>query len=49
MILREDGGLTMAKSAKFNVIDPAKEFLDLFDPGEAEGIPLQDGEDLRPQ
>ena len=49
MILREDGGLTVAKSVKFNVIDPAKEFPDIFLPGEAEGVPVQDEEDQKPQ
>ena len=49
VILREDGGLTVAKSVKFNVIDPAKEFPDIFLPGEAEGVPVQEEEDQKPQ
>ena len=35
VILRDDGGLTVAKGVRFNVIDPIKEFPDLFPPGEA--------------
>ncbi|CAE7540315.1 RE1 [Symbiodinium sp. CCMP2592] len=49
VILREDGGLTVAKSVKFNVIDPAKEFPDLFLPGEADGVQLRDGEEVKSQ
>ncbi|CAE7797213.1 RE1 [Symbiodinium sp. CCMP2592] len=39
LIVREDGGLTVAKSVKFNVVDPAKEFKDLITPAVAEGLP----------
>ena len=44
-ILRDDGGLTVAKGVRFNVIDPAKEFPDLFPPGEALEVPAKDQEE----
>ena len=38
IILREDGGLTVAKSVKFNVVDPAKDLPDLLQPGITEDL-----------
>eukprot|EP00439_Symbiodinium_sp_Y106_P006524 s4409_g1.t1 len=39
LIVREDGGLTIAKSVKFNVVDPLKDMKDLLPPAVAEGLP----------
>ena len=39
LIVREDGGLTVAKSVKFNITDPTKELKDLVSPAIAEGLP----------
>ena len=39
IILREDGGLTIAKSVKFNVVNPEVECKDLLSPATAEGLP----------
>ncbi|CAE7446981.1 RE1 [Symbiodinium sp. CCMP2592] len=44
LILREDGGLTIAKSVKFNVINPKDELPDLLSPAEADG--LREGDDV---
>ncbi|CAE7495091.1 RE2 [Symbiodinium sp. CCMP2592] len=49
LILREDGGLTIAKSVKFNVIDPEKDLRYLLPPATAQGVSLSDGEDDEPQ
>ena len=49
VILREDGGLTVAKSVKFNVVNPEREFPDLFMPGEAEEVKEPEGAEGRPQ
>ncbi|OLP98027.1 Retrovirus-related Pol polyprotein from transposon TNT 1-94 [Symbiodinium microadriaticum] len=38
IILREDGGLTIAKSVKFNVVDPTKDLPDLLQPGITEDL-----------
>ena len=39
VILRDDGGLTIAKSVKFNVIDPDDECHGILPPATAEGLP----------
>ncbi|CAE7230836.1 RE1 [Symbiodinium sp. CCMP2592] len=39
LIVREDGGLTVAKSVKLNVWDPTKEMKDLVPPSVADGLP----------
>ena len=49
VILREDGGLTVAKSVKFNVVNPEREFPDLFMPGEAEEVKEPEGAEGKPQ
>ena len=47
IILREDGGLTIAKSVKFNVVDPAKDLPDLLQPGITEELlPEPEGSDV---
>ncbi|CAE7301732.1 RE1 [Symbiodinium sp. CCMP2592] len=47
IILREDGGLTIAKSVKFNVVDPSKDLPDLLPPGMAEDLlPEPEGSDV---
>eukprot|EP00439_Symbiodinium_sp_Y106_P083449 s24_g23.t1 len=48
IILREDGGLTIAKSVKFNVVDPAKDLPDLLQPGITEDL-LAEPEGLVPK
>ena len=37
--MRVDGGLTVAKSVKFNVVDPTKDMKDFLPPAVAEGLP----------
>ena len=39
LIVRVDGGLTVAKSVKFNVVDPTKDMKDFLPPAVAEGLP----------
>ena len=39
VIVRDDGGLTVAKSVKFNVMDTNEELKDLLPPAIAEGLP----------
>ncbi|CAE7441104.1 RE1 [Symbiodinium sp. CCMP2592] len=39
LIMREDGGLTVAKSVKFNVIDPDRDLPSLLPPAIAEDLP----------
>eukprot|EP00439_Symbiodinium_sp_Y106_P005570 s1692_g1.t1 len=39
VILRDDGGLTIAKSVKLNVIDPDDEYHGILPPATAEGLP----------
>ena len=39
IIVRDDGGLTVAKSVKFNVVNPEEECKDLLPPATAEGLP----------
>ncbi|CAE7386892.1 RE1, partial [Symbiodinium sp. KB8] len=38
LLMREDGGLVIAKGVKFNVLDPASELRDLLPPMTAEGL-----------
>ncbi|CAE7357873.1 unnamed protein product, partial [Symbiodinium sp. CCMP2456] len=47
LIVREDGGLTIAKSVKYNVIDPVS-LQGLLPPGEASGVPHHESDD-KPQ
>ena len=39
IIIRDDGGLTVAKSVKFNVVNPEQDCKDLLPPATAEGLP----------
>ena len=41
LIMRDDGGLTVAKSVKFNVIDPTRDMKELLPPAIADGLPEQ--------
>ena len=48
LIMREDGGLTVAKSVKYNVVDPSTVRKDLLSPVVAEGLPEELLEDEYP-
>ena len=42
LIVREDGGLTVAKSVKFGVFEPNKELKGILSPAVAEGLPEEE-------
>ena len=42
LIVREDGGLTVAKSVKFGVFEPNKDFKGILSPAVAEGLPEEE-------
>ncbi|CAE7383374.1 RE1, partial [Symbiodinium sp. KB8] len=44
LLMREDGGLVIAKGVKFNVLDPASELRDLLPPMTAEGLETEEHE-----
>ena len=48
VILRDDGGLTVAKSVKFNVVDSLDEYHGLLPPAVAEGLPEELLQDEQP-
>ena len=48
LLLREDGGLTVAKSVKYNVIGPDRDLQGLLPPGEAIDVHVGDEDDPSP-
>ncbi|OLQ13572.1 Copia protein [Symbiodinium microadriaticum] len=48
ILVRDDGGLTVAKSVKFNVVNPEQDCKDLLPPAIAEGLPEELLQDERP-
>ena len=48
LLLREDGGLTVAKSVKYNVIEPDRDLQGLLPPGEAIDVHVGDEDDPSP-